>query len=204
MARIELLAGEPLSGETKRALLACNDYLRMGPGRSLAKLLNHYQAGSETPPSKRLNTLKGWSAAFDWQARAVSYDTAIERRKTEQVEARRRFAMEHGFALDYERVITLRKLAAFLLGQIYQTDEDGHFFNIWLADVKQVGTGGFAERVDIERFNAAIFTELRGLLDDLAKETGGRKVKASLETPDLKSLPEAIRELAAKVYGGDD
>lgn len=174
--QVELLAGELRPRESKKAVVACNDYLRMGPGRSLAKLRQIYATpGPTKPPTRHLATLKTWSANYGWQERAARHDAEIERRKTEQVEARRRMALETGFALGYERVITLKKLAGFLVGQVFQSNEAGKFFNVWLADVKQVGSGEFAERVDIERFNAAIISELRGLLDDLARETGGRK-----------------------------
>ena len=36
---VQLLAGERCEGESDRAVVACNDYLRLGPGRSLRKLL---------------------------------------------------------------------------------------------------------------------------------------------------------------------
>jgi hypothetical protein len=196
----DLLAGNLQSGESRKAVLACNDYLRLGPGRSLAKLLHRYQTGPEAPPTKRLKTLKDWSAAYGWQARAAAYDAEIEREKNEALEARRREAMQTGLALDFERVLELKKLAGFLIGQAYEQGTDERYHNIWLPDVKQVGSGEDAQRVDIERFNGAMLEQLRGTLDDLAKETGGRKQKTSVETPDLKSLPDAIRELATKVY----
>ena len=34
MSEIALLVGEKRTGESKKAILACNDYLRMGAGRS--------------------------------------------------------------------------------------------------------------------------------------------------------------------------
>jgi len=199
--KIEPLGGERGERETNKAIQACNDYLRLGPGRSLAKLLDRYQNATEAPPTKRIKSLADWSRTFGWQARAVAYDAAAERQKTEATEARRREAMETGLALDYERVLELKALAQFLKGQLYEVSEDGKFPNVWVHDVKQIGKGEDAERVDIERFNSAIFEQFRGTIDDLARETGGRKLKTSLETPDLKPLPEALRELAAIVYG---
>lgn len=55
--------------ETIRAAQAFADYLAMGTGRSLEKLLDRYQIATSLPPTRRLMTLKGWSTAFGWQAR---------------------------------------------------------------------------------------------------------------------------------------
>jgi hypothetical protein len=137
-----------------------------------------------------LATLKAWSAKYDWVARAELYDAEIERIKNE----RRREIMESGLALDHERVERLKGLANFLLDEIEKTappvrviDEegneglvDGERYRVWLPDVKQIGSGETAERVDIERYNSAIFSDLRGILDDLAKETGGRVAKQDI------------------------
>jgi len=88
--------------------------------------------------------------------------------------------MQSGLALDYERAVELKRLAHFLIEQIYEQGEDGNYHNVWLPDVKQIGAGKNIERIDIERFNAAIISELRGVLDDLAKETGGRKLRQEI------------------------
>lgn len=181
MAKVELLAGEKLERETKRATQACNDYLRMGAGRSLLKLHRTYaEYGPEKPPTRHLATLKIWSSSFAWQERAVAYDAEIERQKNEYTEQRRREAMETALALDYERVLELKRMFGLLDRELYETDEKGNIIGfkretVWVPDVKQIGGGQFATQVDIERFNRAIFEIRRGLLDDLAKETGGRK-----------------------------
>lgn len=157
--------------------MACNDWLRLGRGRSLRLLIENYTKNDqESPPTRSLGTLKNWSAHFEWGIRADEYDAEIERQKNE----RRQQVMESGLALDFERTDELKQLARFLLGQVYEHGEDGIFHNVWLPDVKQIGSGEFAERIDIVRFNAAIIGELRGVLDDLAKETGGRVGKHEL------------------------
>jgi hypothetical protein len=182
---VELVYGERKERETKKAILACNDYLRMGPGRSLQKLHDRYQAVSEPlPPTRRITTLKRWSKDFEWQKRAADYEAYLDHQKTEMAERRRRQAMEQGLALDYERVTVLKNLTSLLLGEMLKKDPaTGKLINIWLQDAKQIGSGIDAERVDIEHFNAAIIRELRGLLDDLAKETGGRKEKHEFSGP---------------------
>jgi len=153
----------------------------MGAGRSLASLQRAYTDQHDiTPPTQSIDTLKRWSIHYGWQARAESYDAQIERQKT----ARATEIMHSGLALEHERVEKLERLATFLEEQIYEQGEDGVFHNVWLPDVKQIGAGEFAERVDIERFNSALIDQYRGTLDDLAKETGGRRNKTEVSGPD--------------------
>lgn len=170
---MEPLSGQKQSGESQKAITACNDWLRLGPGRTIPKLLEKYNDIQQNAVTKSLSTLHAWSFRYDWAMRAEAYDAEIERQKNE----RRQQVMETGFALDYERVDTLKGLAHLLVEQIYERGEDDQLHNVWVPDVKQIGSGEFAERVDIERYNAAIIDNLRGVLDDLAKETGGRTQK---------------------------
>lgn len=71
-----------LPGETPKAFQALTDYCLLGPGRSLAKLLDRYRHQSdpepspETPPTLRLRTLKAWSIRWRWQARVAAFDQA--------------------------------------------------------------------------------------------------------------------------------
>jgi hypothetical protein len=139
-----------------------------------------------------LDTLKRWSSRYGWQKRADIYDAELERQKNERCKE----VMESGLALDFERTDELKGLAHFLIDQIYEQGEDGDYHNVWLPDVKQIGSGKDAERVDIERFNAAIIDQARGVLDDLAKETGGRHKKADVSV----GLDESTRQLLAPFF----
>jgi len=47
-------------------------------------------------------------------------------------------------------------------------------------DVKSIGAGDNAERVETEKFNAPLVHEFRGLLDDIAAEVGGRVNKTDI------------------------
>src|SRR5258708_35253969 len=60
-----------------------------------------------------------------------------------------------GYALMHKRVEALGKLAFKL--ETYMEEEQ----NIWLPDVKSVGTGPTAERVDLIRFNGDLISEYR-------------------------------------------
>src|SRR4051812_32193964 len=99
MAEPKLLAGEPGENETSRAIQACNDFLRLGPGRTLTLLLAKYgKTRRNTAPTASRDTLEDWSRKFGWQERGRSYDAAIEDARN----VRRREIMEEGLALDYE------------------------------------------------------------------------------------------------------
>lgn len=171
----------------------------MGPARSVRGLHRSYVNGDQKlAPSRSLGTILNWSARYGWLARGVEYDAAVERFKDE----RRREELESGLALDFERVHHLKELANFLLGQVYEQGAGGNYHNVWLPDVKQIGSGKYAERVDIERFNAAIISELRSTLDDLAKETGGRirrqEITGLFKNIDMADLSlEQLERLAA-------
>lgn len=79
-------------------------------------------------------------------------------------------ALTTGLALKAKRLEKLYKLAAVM-------EEDLHEKKLrWLKDTKMVGN----EKVTFEQFNAAEIRELRGVYDDIAKETGGRMNKVDI------------------------
>ena len=199
---VELLAGTKVKRETERAIIACNDYLRLGAGRSIAKLIDRYQNATEAPPSTRLKTLKDWSRKFGWQARAAEYDAKIEQVKNEE----RDRILAEGLALDYERIKALNKLAELLDRQLYETDDTGKYVNLWVTDVKGIGRGVDFEKVNIVRFNSNLVLQLRGVLDDIAQEIGGRKKKIEHGTEDDKPFPIRLVEvvLDSAVVGDDE
>lgn len=191
--QVELLVGERNSRESRKAMIACNDYLRLGPGRSLELLASKYNGLKQSEsPTRSKSTLGKWSMDHQWQARAEAYDAVLEARKTEESEKRRVEILNTGFALDYERVSALKEIADLLLNDIQEQTTIAPSDisklatqgvsatvrpNVWLRDVKQIGSGEKSERVDIVRFNAALFEQFRAALDDIAKETGGRVQK---------------------------
>lgn len=188
MDAMQPLAGERCEGESKKAITACNDWLRMGPGRSVPALIEKYRVLSSEnpqfhPPSLKKGTLATWSYKFEWQNRASIYDSEWEARQNEERER----VFKQGLALDFERVKKLNRLADMLEAQIYEIAEggehDGEQHRLWLPDVKSVGAGDNAERVDIVRFNSALLSEFRNTLNDIAAEVGGRIKKSELSGP---------------------
>jgi len=95
-------------------------------------------------------------------------------------------ALISGYALKEHRVFKLSILAALM-----EKDLFGGF--IWTDQVKGVGSGDIAEIVDYEEFNAAEITQYRGVLDDIAKETGGRVQKIE-QKDDGKYIIKVIYE----------
>lgn len=169
-----------LLDESPKARQAWADYVALGPGRSLEALVERYQTekgSGRSVPSVRLATLADWSRSFGWQARLQAQaDRAAAEAEAEQ---RRyiRSIMEEGFGLAHERVRLLKELADKLRGELL----DGG--RLWVEDVKGIGQGERWQTVPIERFNSAEVEQLRGILDDIAKETGGRPktVKVDIE-----------------------
>lgn len=185
---VELLSGQRQKSESDKAAIACNEWLRMGPGRSLSDLLERLTDTNRIVPiTGSIGTLKHWSTDYGWMERASAYDATWEARKTAEREA----VLGYGLAHDYERVRRLYRLAAMLEAQIYERGIYGDLHNLWVPDVKSIGTGEFAERVDIERFNSALLEQYRKVLEDIAKETGGRVAKTDI-TSGGKEIPVLI------------
>lgn len=180
---VELLAGTKEAGESKRAIIACNDYLRMGPARSVAELVRRYKGDIQNNrdnlvASSSTHTLYTWSYRFSWEGRAAIYDSQTDSRKDEVAEE----ILNAGLATSHERVNRLKVLAEHLEAELYEEQK------LWLPDVKQIGTGKMARQVDLKRFNSQLVEQYRKVLDDLASETGGR-----IHKHDVTSNDEAIQ-----------
>lgn len=158
--------------ESPQAKQAYADYLALGPGRTLSALQAEYLSRTEAVPTRQLSRLKFWSSEFDWQDRLSAIADAEAKAAEDREAAYRRAIMETGYALPHERIQALKELADALKHELTAEGEENRR---WVRDVKQIGSGDTAERVDIERFNAAELEQFRGLLDDIAKELGDRK-----------------------------
>lgn len=162
-------------------MLACNDWLRLGAGRNIPKLLDSYRRKSDViadfaAPSTSIRTLQTWSTNFKWSERAPVFDADYE----DRVNRERAAEIDYGLSLDYERIRELKQLADLLKDQLLARDVKGNLIGLWVPDVKSIGHGDTAETVDIERFNSALVTQYRETLNDLAKETGGRVQKKEI------------------------
>ncbi len=171
------------SEESVKAAQAWADYVALGPDRSLAKLIARYRSAPEACPTTRLQTLKQWSAEYRWQDRlhglAAEQRTIAEARERQRIDA----IMSTGFANTHERVRSLNGLAEAMFTLLAA---DGGFFR---EEVKMAANG---EHISYQIIDKAKFDILRGLQDDLAKETGGRKTVSRLEVTDYRKEAEAI------------
>jgi hypothetical protein len=179
------------STETPRAAQAWADYLALGPDRSLTRLAEQYQKHTESSPAVTLRQLKKWSTQHDWQGRLKAIADAQAREAEERQAEYIRSIMETGFGLPHERVALLKGLAATLQDELTRARGNRR----WVKDVKGIGKGEDFERVVIKRFNRAEFETLRGLLDDIAAETGGRIKKQQTEISGPGGGAIAIREV---------
>jgi hypothetical protein len=134
-----------------------------------------------------VSRLKQWSAAFGWQSRLHAIADAEVREAEEREAVHRREIMETGYALVWERVRALKELADKLFAELQESGR------LWMREVKIVGSGKNAREIVLERFNASEVEQLRGLLADLAKETGGRK-DIQVLTGDSDNPVEVVHE----------
>jgi hypothetical protein len=155
-----------LPNESTKAYAAYECYRELGAGRSQEKV-SHKLAKSRQIISR-------WSALYQWVARAAAWDKEQERLREEARQVEIQKIMSEGYAATHNRVKDLNKLARKQWKDLQKKEL------VWLPDVKQIGSGEFAERVDLIRYNAALSEQFRSSLDDIAKEVGGRVTKTDV------------------------
>lgn len=174
----------------------------MGAGRSLRKLHEHYKgqirSGSGTNiPTQYLSTLSRWSSRNSWQTRAAEYDLAMRKAGQSLIEEE----AFTGAAKPANRIQRLKKIFEDLSRMIYEENEDfeinhpGRRPFLWLKEVKIVGSGVNAREIAVYRYNGSIISDFRGLLDDIAREVGGRRQAIDISTEKKIALSDALEEL---------
>ena len=153
--------------ETAKAAAVFHEYCLLGIGRSFAKLAQ--KLGRPAGYTRQLET---WSSQYHWQERVKQYDADQAKIIDATIAEERAKILKSRYALMHKRVELLdRKIQ-----QLVEITDDEK--GIWLPDVKSVGTGPDAQRVDLVQFNSDAFKELREYLDDIASELGERIKKA--------------------------
>lgn len=166
--------------ETNKAKQAFEDYFNLGPGRSLRILHDQYRSNTEhRPPTIQLATIKKWSSEHGWQERIRERETEIAYTQFEAIKLK---AIEAGYAYWPRRVKDLIKLAELLYDELNTEDKR------WLPDVKQIGGGKYAEKIDIVRFNSPLIEQFRKTLDDISAEMGERVKKVTFGDQEGGSL----------------
>ena len=163
-------------GETAVAKQAFLDYSAMGPHRSLRKLLKLYRdpdkyvqdmKSTEGPPTRKQSVIKTWSVAFEWQKRLNSItdeQLAIIEKERDRALAK---AMQSKYARPEERIEALNEIATMLVEHLLKS-------KLLTEVVKQVGAGKATKMVTEAKVDTPAISALRGVFEDLAKESGGR------------------------------
>lgn len=170
-------------------------YRLLWPVRSIAAAYKSEQEENEekrgktraTPRTEADGTWYEMARAWKWEERAAAWDAQVDAELEKTIAAERKKILRTGMALQHKRIERLNYLVEKLLLMV--EDED----KVWVPDVKSVGTGPTAERVDLVQFNAPLFHEIRAHLADIAAEMGERSKKSEVA---LTVLP--------KVYQGTD
>lgn len=160
--------------------------MALGGGRTLEALLNRYRNEKESGrrvPTTRLATLADWSRHFGWQARLLELADRAAKEAEEREAERRRQIMESGYGLASDRVELLKRLA----GKLRDELESGG--RLWVREIRSLGRAG---TVEVERFNSPEMEQLRGLLDDIAREKGER---ATVGKQDVKLSGEMALQI---------
>jgi hypothetical protein len=165
-------------GEPSRWYQLFERYRLLGPDRSLLAAYNSWRIakGREKSCSAASKSWLRRSAEWRWKQRAEAWDAYLANQVAEAEEKRRLEILSSGLALRHERVRELKDLGVLLLDEIRETDKR------WVPDVKTVGSGPDAERVNIVRFNGSLIEQARGVLDDLAAELGERRKNVDMTT----------------------
>lgn len=133
---------------------------------------------------------KKFKPPFEVEPSIVSYyREKLQVKFAAQKEAAERQGVSAGLAAKAERVALLERLAAVLTGDLLGADNSSAANStlMWLKNMKTVANRPYSYK----EFNAAELRELRGLIDDIAKEVGGRSPMSqqSDDTVSLSGVP---------------
>lgn len=170
---ISLIVGDRQPNEKDSHVVACNDYMRLGPGRSLVKLAKGYKREEEAAaaqgqtykaPTIWRKVAEDWSARYGWAARARAYDAIQESKRAERADE----ILNSGLTLLHERVHILTKHARAIDSEL---EVNG------LYGIRKKGIKDGEENIVVKErvFKGEEIKQLRGLVDDVALEMGARQ-----------------------------
>lgn len=163
--------GERMPGESDLAVVACNVWLSLNQGRNYyiltMEMQRLYKDGriDHLPSPKELRL---WRQKYDWESRAAKYDSNLELYN----EYHAYNTLVRPLAQNWGRIQKLIYLAERLESLI----ED----NLILTEVKRLKSGN---TVTTSKMNTPLLIQYRAVLDDIAKETGGRSGRAGVTDP---------------------
>lgn len=169
----------------------------MEPVRSIAAVFQ--EEDTEKNREKQRNKPNGiWyeiAKQWRWEERAAAWDALVDEEIEKTIQAEKKHVLRKNFALMHKRVQELDRLVKKLID--YTDNEE----RVWVPDVKAIGNGPDAERVDLVNFNAPLFMSIDKYFKSIAEEVGGR-VKKSETT--LKSLPKVYIDLDQDEDGSEE
>lgn len=183
MTTTETIEKLKIRGETGKAKRAFLDYVGLGPNRTLKMLLEQYRnpelytqdnyRDKNAPPTRQLATLKNWSSAYNWVERSGTVTDKQAEIILHEQEIALAEAMKHTYASVAKRIEALNDIAEQLVEHI----QDQGVTRV----VLKVAKGRIAEEVQVD---VLAINALRGILEDLARETGGRAKNIRHRLPD--------------------
>lgn len=156
-------------------------YRLMWPVRKIATVFQEEQSEKNREKPRTIPTGDWYEIAkqWRWEERAAAWDAYMDAEIDKTIAAERKKVLRTGLALQHKRIELLAKKVQQLID--ITNEESG----IWIPDVKSVGMGKDAERVDLVQFNDAAFRELREYLTDIADEMGERVKKKEVAYKEL-------------------
>lgn len=120
-----------------------------------------------------------YAKKYRWEERVQAYDTEWIEEQDKLIAQEREVVLRTGFALQHKRIQSLDSI----LNKLIDMLEDNK--NIWMPDVKAIGNGPNAERVDLLSFNAPIFTLIEKYHASIAAEMGERVKRKDITVTEL-------------------
>jgi hypothetical protein len=130
---------------------------------------------------------------WKWQERAEAWDIYRRNERDRLLILEEEEILKSEYAVMHKRVELLNRKAK-QLEEITDNQEE-----IWVPDVKSIGTGPNAQRVDLVQFNDSAFRELREFLTDIADEKGERVKMTKQEHSGSIDIAGASESLFAKM-----
>jgi len=151
-------------------------------------------------PASEINLLAAkFNPPFEVSRQQVDeYKKRLEPKVKEILKERELSPLMTGIAVRENRISLLQQLADAMTEDLITNKK------MWVVgDIKLMGRGEYAEPYQVEEFNQAEVNQLRGVLDDVAKEVGGRINKTAITDSQGKDLIdlEKVDLSLRKIYG---
>lgn len=117
----------------------------------------------------------------------------VRGRTNRAIEEGQEAALKSGLAVRGERVRQLNEMADILRAELLGG-------KLWVDRVRGIGSGEDFKRVEEQEFNRAELDLWRTLVDDIAREVGGRRVE-NHQTGEVSVKIDGLAAILEKVYG---